>query len=129
MGCADRPVTIELPMPVVVVMVLALAMSLGVVVPASAASDATLFRIFLRDGTSVVSYGEFARVDGQVIFSMPAGGPSAEPRLQVVTVPDATVDWYRTDQYVAAARAQHYADTRGEDDFQQLSNEIGIAHV
>ena len=28
-----------------------------------AASNATLFRLFLRDGSSLVSYGEFARVD------------------------------------------------------------------
>ena len=28
----------------------------------AAVADATLFRIFLRDGASFVSYGEFARV-------------------------------------------------------------------
>ena len=89
---ANRPVTIELPMPAAVALVLALAMSVGVAAPARAASAATLFRIFLRDGTSVVSYGEFARLDGQVVFSMPAGGPAEEPRLQVVTLPDATID-------------------------------------
>ena len=100
----SRPVTIELPMPAVAVLLLVLAMSLGAAPQARAASEATLFRIFLRDGTSVVSYGEFARLDGQVVFSMPAGGSADDPRLQVVTLPDATIDWFRTDQYVAAAR-------------------------
>lgn len=91
---------------------------------AHAATDATLFRLFLRDGTSVVSFGEFARLDDQVVFSMPVGGPADEPRLHVVTLPASQVDWVRTDRYAAAARAQHYAETRGEEDFQLLSSDI-----
>ncbi|PYR67341.1 MAG: hypothetical protein DMF88_13140, partial [Acidobacteria bacterium] len=59
---------------------------------AYAAADATLFRLFLRDGTSVISYGEFARVDDEVVFSMPLGGPSDQPRLHVVTLPAAEID-------------------------------------
>ena len=31
--------------------------------PPARAADATLLRLFLRDGASVVSYGEFARLD------------------------------------------------------------------
>ena len=91
---------------------------------ARAASDATLFRLFLRDGTSLVSYGEFARVDEQVVFSMPVGGPIDEPRLHVVSLPSSEIDWGRTDRYAASARYQRYAETRGEDDFQLLSNNI-----
>ncbi|PYR76502.1 MAG: hypothetical protein DMF87_18065 [Acidobacteria bacterium] len=91
---------------------------------AYAAADATLFRLFLRDGTSVISYGEFARVDDEVVFSMPLGGPSDQPRLHVVTLPAAEIDWIRTDRYAAAARYQQYADTRGENDFQLLSSDI-----
>ena len=91
---------------------------------ASAAADATLFRLFLRDGSSVVSFGEFARVDDQVIFSMPVGGPPDQPRLHVVTLPASDIDWAQTDRYAAAARAQHYAETRGEDDFQLLSSDV-----
>jgi hypothetical protein len=53
---------------------------------ASAVPDATLLRLFLTDGTSVVSYGEFARIEDRVIFSMPAGGAPSEPRLQAVTL-------------------------------------------
>ena len=102
----------------------ALFVSLLITTAAQAGGDATLFRIFLRDGSSVVSFGEFARVDDQVVFSMPVGGQPDEPRLHVVDLPASEVDWIRTDRYAAAARAQRYADTRGEDDFQLLSSDI-----
>ncbi len=91
---------------------------------ASAAPDATLLRLFLTDGTSVVSYGEFARIEDRVIFSMPAGGAPTEPRLQAVTLPSALIDWPRTERYAASARYQQYAETRGDEDFQRLSNEV-----
>src|SRR5438046_2762313 len=91
---------------------------------AHAASDATLFRLFLLDGTSVVSYGEFARVDDEVVFSMPVGGPIDQPRLHVVSLQASQIDWNRTGRYAAAARYQQYADTRGENDFQLLSSDI-----
>jgi hypothetical protein len=91
---------------------------------ARAATDATLFRLFFRDGASVISYGEFARLDDQVVFSMPVGGPADQPRLHVVSLPSSQIDWARTDRYAASARFQHYADTRGEEDFQQLSSDI-----
>ena len=91
---------------------------------ARAAVDATLFRLFFRDGTSVVSYGEFARLDDQVVFSMPVGGAADQPRLHVVTLPSSQIDWTRTDRYAASARYQRYAETRGEDDFQRLSSDI-----
>ncbi len=99
-------------------------LSLTIPSSARAASDATLFRLFLHDGSSVVSYGEFARVDDHVIFSMPVGGPVDEPRLHVVSLAESEIDWTRTDRYAASARYQRYADTRGEDDFQLLSNDI-----
>ena len=97
---------------------------LAVAPTAAAAGEATLFRIFLRDGSSVVSFGEFARLDDQVVFSMPVGGRSDEPRLHVVTLPPSEVDWTRTDRYAASARYQRYAETRAEDDFQLLSSDI-----
>jgi hypothetical protein len=91
--------------------------------PADAA-DATLFRLFLIDGTAMVSYGEYARVDDRVIFSMPVGGPADQPRLHVVTIPAGLVDWVRTERYAESARYQRYAETRGEEDFQRLSTEV-----
>jgi hypothetical protein len=90
------------------------------------AADATLFRLFLLDGTELVSYGEFARVDDRVVFSMPIGRPG-EPRLQVTSVRASLVDWPRTDKYSESARYQRYAQTRGEEDFRTLSNEVALA--
>ena len=43
-----------------------LALTLGAA-PASAA-DALLYRIFLRDGSTLVSYGDFARVADRVVL-------------------------------------------------------------
>ncbi|MBI2828802.1 MAG: hypothetical protein HYX77_05990 [Acidobacteria bacterium] len=93
---------------------------------AAATSDAMLFRLFLIDGTSVVSYGEFARVDDRVVFSMVIGG-EVEPRLHAATLPASAIDWARTDRHAASTRYQWYAQTRGEDDFLRLSN--GVAGV
>lgn len=92
----------------------------------AAATDALLFRLFLADGSSVVSYGEYARVGDRIIFSMVTGG-DAEPRLHAATLPASAIDWARTDQYSASARYQWYAETRGEEDFLRLSN--GVADV
>lgn len=91
---------------------------------AFAAADATLLRLYLSDGTALVSYGEFARLDDRVVFSMPVGGTADQPRIQVVSIPARAVDWARTDRYVASARYQQYASTRGEEDFARLSEEV-----
>ena len=93
-------------------------------VSAQAATDATLFRLFLKDGSALVSYGEFTRVQDRVVFSMPVGGSPNEPRLQVVWILAASVDWPRTDRYSESARYQHYADTKGDEDFAILNNEV-----
>ncbi len=84
----------------------------------------TLFRIFLLDGAVFVSYGEFVRLDDNVIFSMPLGGPAEQPRLQVAMVRTDLVDWPKTDRYAASARYQRYAETRGEEDYLRLSNDV-----
>ena len=86
--------------------------------------DVTLFRIFLLDGGVFVSYGEFVRLDDNVIFSMPVGGPADQPRLQVAMVRTDLVDWPKTDRYASSARYQRYAETRGEEDYLRLSNEV-----
>lgn len=90
----------------------------------AAGTDVTLFRIFLMDGSVFVSYGEFVRLEDNVIFSMPVGGPADQPRLQVAMVRTALVDWTKTDRYAASARYQRYAETRGEEDYVRLNNEV-----
>jgi hypothetical protein len=90
---------------------------------ALAAPEAMLFRLYLTDGTAVVTYGEFARVGDRVIFSMVMGG-AGEPRLHAATLPASAIDWTRTDRDAESTRSLWYARTRGEDDFQRVSDEV-----
>lgn len=100
--------------------------------PASAASqagvatqsNAVTYRIFLRDGGTIVSYGEFAHVADRVVISIPIGGTDSSPLLHLLTIAEADVDWERTNAYVQAARARRYAETRGEEDFARLTREV-----
>jgi hypothetical protein len=90
---------------------------------AAAADDATLFRLFLKDGGSLVSYGEVARVGDRVVFSMPtAAGPS--PTLHLANIAADRVDWDRTERYAASARSGRYLETQAENDYTTLSNQI-----
>jgi len=88
------------------------------------AADSVLYRLFLQDGTSITSYGEFARVAGRVVLSIPLGEPSESPALQLISIPETSVDWLRTDRYSQAVRAKRYGETRGESDFAVLSARV-----
>jgi hypothetical protein len=90
---------------------------------AVAAGEATLLRVFLTDGTSLVSYGEPARVNDRVVFSMPTAA-TPNPPLHLVDLPIARVDWDRTQRYAATARASHYVETQAEADYAALSNDV-----
>ena len=100
----------------------------GVLVwPAGVSADSAvpvLYRLFLRTGHTLVSYGDYARVGSDVVFSIPVGGDPTDGRTQLVSVPADGVDWPATDRYAESARAAHYAATRGEADFATLSVEI-----
>jgi len=102
-----------------------LAVLILLLVPCPAlAVEAALFRLFLLNGDTVTSYGEFARIDDRVVFSMPVGGTAAEPRLQVVTLPAGMIDWERTERHLRSARYQRYVATRGDEDFRILTTEV-----
>jgi len=92
----------------------------------AAADDATLLRVFLKDGTSLVSYGEPARVDDRVVFSMPTAA-TPNPPLHLVNLSADRVDWDRTNRYASSARATHYLETRAELDYAALSNAMADA--
>jgi hypothetical protein len=92
----------------------------------AAAAEAMLFQLYLTDGTSIVSYGEFSRVGDSVVFSLVMGGTD-QPRLHATTLPASAIDWTRTDQQAASTRRQWYAQVRGEEDFTRLSNEVASA--
>jgi hypothetical protein len=89
------------------------------------AAEPVLYRIFLKDGSTLVSYGEFARVADRVVFSMPIGDVvTGSPDLRLVSVSDGSIDWPRTEQYAEAVRARRFAETRGEEEFAKLSAEV-----
>ena len=83
-----------------------------------------LFRVFLTDGRVLSSYGEWARLDERVIFSMPTQLTRDPVELQLVTIPSQRVDWPRTEQYAESVRAAAYAATRGDIDFTAFSSEV-----
>jgi hypothetical protein len=93
----------------------------------AAADDATLLRVFLNDGTSLVSYGELARVGNRVVFSMPTSASSAMPQLHLVNIEAVHVDWDRTTRYAESARAAQYLETRAQTDYALLTGEIAQA--
>ncbi len=90
---------------------------------AASAAEPMLFQLYLTDGTSIVSYGEFARVGDRVVFSM-VMGTTDQPRLHAATLPASAIDWMRTDLHAASTRYQWYARARGEEDFARLSTEV-----
>jgi len=90
---------------------------------AQAPDAAPLLRVFLTDGTSLTSFGEWVRVDDRIVFSLPLTD-TATPDLQLVTLPLARVDLAKTERYAETARTVHYASTRAEDDYAQFSNQV-----
>lgn len=100
------------------------ALALPHLATAQSAASRVLFRVFLSDGRVLSSYGEWARLDDRVIFSMPTQ-LSREPfELHLVTIPSQRVDWPRTESYAESVRAAAYAATRGDADFAAFSSEV-----
>jgi hypothetical protein len=91
------------------------------------ARQADELRLFLRDGTSVVVFGDFARVGDRVAFTMCVSVPGESERLQTLTLPASRVDWGKTDEYGAAVRGARYARTQGEADYSQLTAAVARA--
>jgi hypothetical protein len=114
----------------VVIIAVALLATSGLVSPVRAQAapepadrEPLAFRIFLNDGTNVPTYGEYVRVGEDVVFSMPLG-TARPPRLQLITLPAASVNWPRTERYANSARFLRYASTRGEVDYAVLTAEV-----
>ncbi len=88
------------------------------------ADVAPLFRVFLNDGRVLVSFGEFARLDDRLVFSMPTSPSPVNPQLQLVNIPSNRVDWARTNAYAETLRATRYRATRAETDYAELSGRV-----
>jgi hypothetical protein len=80
--------------------------------------------VFLKDGSSLVSYGELARVGDRVVFSMPTTASTSDPQLHLVNLAADNVDWDRTSRYADAARANQYLTNQAAYDYALLSNDV-----
>ncbi len=89
--------------------------------------SAPVFRIFLKDGTPLISYGEYTRTGDRVVFSVPLGSVASPEAFQVVSLPADAVDWARTARYTDAARYRRYAEARGDRDYTALTADVAQA--
>ena len=88
------------------------------------AAPAPLYRVFLKDGRSLASYGEFARVGDRVVLSLPLAPADEASPLHLASIPEAQVDWPATERYRDALRAERYSTQRGEEDYAAVSAEV-----
>lgn len=89
--------------------------------------EATFLRVFLEDGSSLVSYGEPARVADRIVFSLPTSVAGEDPQLQLVNLSAEYVDWDRTSRYAESARAARYLATHAETQYAELTAELSEA--
>jgi hypothetical protein len=94
------------------------------VTAAQSATSRVLFRVFLSDGRVLSSYGEWARLDDRVIFSMPTQLTRDPVELHLVSIPSQRVDWPRTELYAESVRAAAYGASRGDADFAAFSGDV-----
>src|SRR3954471_17802074 len=87
-------------------------------------ADAVLYRVFLKDGGVLVSYGEFATVADRVVLSMPIGGTDTAPVLHLISIPEKDIEWEPPKASGEAARPSHYVATQAENDFSRLTREV-----
>lgn len=116
---------------VAVVFFVALMLSLvpihGAAQPAQLDPSLDVFRIFLRDGRVMSSYGEPAQVEGDLVFVVTQGRKGGVETQDLITVPIAKVDMTRTLEYASALRAAKYGATRGEREYQEFTADIARA--
>ena len=87
----------------------------------------TAFRVFLRVGDALPSYGEAAVVGDRIVFTLVVGASDGVRELQLMSLPVETVDLERTQRYAETIRAEHYAATRGETDYVAMTEEVARA--
>ncbi|MGH9204254.1 MAG: hypothetical protein ACRD2A_23755, partial [Vicinamibacterales bacterium] len=107
--------------------ILLAALILTASLPAAAQELRPLYRVFLADGTTLVSFGEWMRVEDRLVLSVPTTPGAGPGDLHLVSIPIKTVDLPRSERYADAVRATNYAATRGEADFAKLSGDVAHA--
>ena len=102
---------------------------LAVMTPLTAANAQLLepratHRVFLKDGQALPAYGESVVVDGRVVFTLLVSGTAGRNAMQLMSVPESSVDVDRTSRYAESMRAALYAATRGESDYAAITEEV-----
>lgn len=87
----------------------------------------SLYRVFLRTGEALPSYGEPAVVGDRVVFNLIIGAPTDVPQLQLVNLPSSRIDLPKTTRYRETKRAAFYGETRGEAEYAAMTAEVARA--
>lgn len=98
--------------------------------PAAVAQDAdssAIMRVFLKDGQTLPSFGETARVADRLVFTLVIGDLGNSPQYQLVSLPVALIDVEKTSRYGETVRAARYAATRGETDYAAMTADVSRA--
>lgn len=90
---------------------------------AGAETVAPVFRVFLKDGTALASWGEYAHVGDQLVLTLPVGA-GARRTYEFVSLPVSSVDMAKTERYAEAVRAAQFASTRGGAEYAALRDRL-----
>jgi len=90
------------------------------------AEDITLplHRIFLKGGEHLVIDADYARLGDKVVFAIPFSTDPNDTKPQLVSLPEASVDWTTTARYTDAVRASLFSVTRGEQEYHELNAQV-----
>jgi hypothetical protein len=106
---------------------LALCLSVGAT-PGAAQSTpvgaGAVFRVFLKSGEALPSYGEAAVAGDRIVFTLMIGAEPPGNSLQLISLPVDRVDPERTMAYANTLRLEHYAATRGAVDYAAMTQEV-----
>lgn len=95
----------------------------GVRAGLTAATPTPMFRVFLKDGTPLVCWGEYARVGDRLVLTVPVG-TGTRTTYEFVSIPVDKVDMTKTERYAEAVRAAQFAATRGKTEYAELSDKL-----
>ena len=94
---------------------------LAVGVAAQTPSPFAVYRVFLKNGDALPSFGEAAVVADRIIFNLLIGGSDGPLTLQLISLPQPLIDMERTSRYADSMRAAFYAATRGEAAYSEMT--------
>jgi len=79
--------------------------------------------LVLKEGSVIYSYGEYAEINGRIMFPLPFDDSEA-PAVQAVSLRSSAIDPEATQMAAESVRAARYALTHGEADFALLGQEV-----